>query len=134
MLQFYFLSVSLNALAGYFLFFRSDGENPEPQTGFSMYNETVRLVIGVLSAITGIQKLFFPVQGIPVIGDLVPAIVGIFCGFIFIYNFYKSRSTIEDSEQAEKVSGIILLNKKYIGALALLAAALHFLFPRIPII
>ena len=134
MLQFYFLSVSLNALAGYFFFFRSDSENSGSQTGLSLHNDTVKLVLGILSALTGILKLFSPIQGIPVIGDLVPAITGILCGFILVYEFYKSRSTIDDPEQTEKISRVILFNKKYIGAVALLAAILHFIFPRIPLL
>ena len=135
MLQFYLISVSLNALAGYFLFFRSDGEVSESQTGFSLHNETVKLVVGILSALTGIVKLLSPIQGIAVIGDFLPAITGIFCGFILIYEFYKNRSTIDDdSEQPEKISGIILSNKKYIGAAALISAVLHFIFPRVPLL
>ena len=134
MLQFYFISVSLNALAGYFLFFRSDAEVSESQTGFSLHNETVKLVVGILSALTGILKLLSPIQGIAVIGDFFPAITGILCGFILIYEFYKNRSTIDDSEQPEKVSGIILSNKKYIGAAALIFAVLHFIFPRVPLL
>ena len=135
MLQFYLISVSLNALAGYFLFFHSDSEVSETQTGFSLHNVTVKLIVGILSAITGIVKLLSPIQGIAVIGDFFPAVSGIFCGFILIYEFYKNRSTIdEDSDRPDKVSGIILSNKKYIGAAALIFAVLHFIFPRVPLL
>ena len=130
MLQFYLISVSLNALAGYYLFFRS--EISETQTGLSLHNETVKLIVGILSALTGIVKLLSPIQGIAVIGDFFPAVMGILCGFILIYEFYKNRATIDDAEQEEKVSGIILSNKKYIGAAALIFAVLHFIFPRVP--
>ena len=135
MLQFYFLSVALNAMAGYFLFFRSEDEDPQSQTGFSLHNETVKFSVGVLSALTGLLKLFSPVGGtIPVLGDLIPAISGILCGFILIHEFYKSRTTIEDSEHTEKISGFLLVNRKIIGAIALIASVLHFLFPRVPLL
>ena len=130
MLQFYFLSVSLNAIAGYFLFFGSDDEITDSQALFPLHNDTVKLAIGALSALTGIIKLFSPVGGsIPVLGDLIPAITGILCGFIFIYDYYKSRKTIDDSEHTEKISGFLLLNRKIIGGLAIIASILHFLLP-----
>ena len=130
MLQFYFLSVSLNAITGYLLFFRSEDESTDSQVHFPLHNDTVKLIIGMLSAITGIIKLFSPVGGsIPVLGDLIPALIGILCGFVFIYDFYKSRRTIDDSEHADKISGFLLINRKIIGGMAIVASILHFFLP-----
>ena len=131
MLQFYFLSVSLNALVGYYLFFRND-EGSLSKTGFPLHNETVKISLGVLSALTGIIKLFSPVGGrLPVFGDLIPAIIGILCGFIMIYEFYKGKTTIDDTENTEKITSLLTANSKVFGAIALIVAAIHFLLPRV---
>ena len=135
MLQFYFLSVLLNALAGYLLFFGDDAI-PEFGNGFSLKDESFKFIVGILSALTGLLKLLSPIEGdVPVVGDLIPAIVGLLCGFVLIFEYYRSRSTIgnssEDSVQTEKIRIILLGNRKIIGFAALITAALHFIFPKV---
>ena len=134
MLQFYFLSVFLNALAGYFLFFGENGCICEFKKDFPIQGETCVLITGILSALTGLIKLFSPVAGIPIIGDLIPAITGVLCGFVLLFEYYRRRSSIEDSEHVKKVEGLLVGNKKLLGAAAFIAAVLHFLFPRAPFI
>ena len=135
MLQFYFLSIVLNALAGCLLFF-GDEAIPEFKNGFSLNNESFKFLLGIFTAITGLLKLLSPIEGdVPVVGDLAPAIVGLLCGFILIFEYYRNRSTIEDSngvsEQTEKIRVVLLGNRKIIGFAALIVAALHFIFPRL---
>ena len=135
MLQFYFLSVFLNALAGYLLFFGEEAL-PEFKNGFSLNNETFKFVVGILVALLGLLKLLSPIEGdVPVVGDLIPAIIGLLCGFILIFEYYRSRSTIEDSSgdsgQTEKIKVILLGNRKIIGLAALIVAVLHFIFPKL---
>ena len=130
MLQLYFLSVVLNALAGYILI-AGDGVL-EFKSDFSLKNETTRLVVGILSAITGFMKILSVVEGdVPVIGDLVPAATGFLCGFILLVEYYRSRSSLETQDSKGKIDKILLTNKKIIGTAALIAAALHFLFPKV---
>ncbi|MCL2472845.1 MAG: hypothetical protein FWF26_04120 [Treponema sp.] len=132
MLQFYFLSIVLNALAGYLLFTGDDNNVLELKEGFSMKDETFKLVVGILTAVTGLLKLLSPVEGdIPVIGDIVPAVVGLLAGFLLIFGYYQNRSSIELSEHAEKIDRVLGKNKKIIGVIALIVAALHFLFPKV---
>ena len=131
MLQFYFLSVFFNALAGYFFFFGEEGAR-KLHIDFFSGEETWKLVFGILSAVTGLLKLLSPIEGdLPVIGDLVPAISGIACGIILIFEYYRHRTSVEDTEQTIKIKRIFIDNKNIIGAGAMIAAVLHFLFPRV---
>ena len=136
MLQFYLLSVLMNALAGYILFFGDSGGVLEWRCGFSVKSETYRLVVGILSAFTGLFKLLSSIQGdLPVIGDIVPAVTGVLCGFILIYEYYLNLSVGDDfqqeAENSKKETGFLVANKKLIGAAAMIAAVLHFLFPTV---
>ena len=143
MLQFYFLSVLMNALAGYILFF-GDSSNSSGvldfRCGFSVKSETYRFVVGILTAFTGLFKLLSSIQGdLPLIGDIVPAAAGILCGLILIFEYYRNRSapgdspeySADDSGQPKKIDGFLIANKKLIGAAAMIAAILHFLFPTV---
>ena len=132
MLQFYFLSIFLNALAGYILITGDSGHVLEFKGNFSLMDDTFKLVIGVLSAVTGLLKLLSPIEGdIPVIGDLIPAISGFLAGFVLIFEYYKNRSTIEESENSEKIDRVLVRNKRIIGIVSVTAAVLHFIFPKV---
>ena len=136
MLQFYLLSVLMNALAGYILFFGNSDGVLEWRCGFSVKSETYKLVVGILSAFTGLFKLLSSIQGdLPVIGDIVPAVTGFLCGFILIYEYYSNSSADVDlgqeAEQSKKTDGFLVANKKLIGAAAMIAAILHFRFPTV---
>ena len=132
MLQFYLLSVVLNVLAGYILIAGDNDGVLEFKGGFSLKDETIRLVLGILSLLTGLMKILSVVEGdVPVIGDLFPALTGLLSGFILIFEYYRSRSSVEVSEHSERVDRILVSNKRIIGVAALIAAALHFLFPKV---
>jgi len=139
MLQFYLLSVLMNALAGYILFFGDSSESGgvmEFRCGFSVKTETFRLVVGVLAAFTGLFKFLSSIQGdLPIIGDIVPAAAGFLCGFILILEHYSNSSggaeLDQEPEYGKKTSGFLVANKKLIGAAAMIAAVLHFLFPTV---
>ena len=134
MLQFYFLSVLLNAIAGMILTF-TDKDNPDFVSRVRMpemsYDETFRLVVGILTAITGFFKLLTAIQGdVPVIGDLLPALAGLAGGFTLIYEFYRHRSEVE-TESLPRLVRKFMSCKRYIGMVCLIAAGLHFLFPNV---
>jgi len=132
MLQFYFLSIALNVLAGYILITGDEGGVLEFKSGFSLKDETFRFVVGILSVVTGLLKILSPIEGdVPVVGDLIPAITGLVCGFILIFEYYRNRSSLEASEHTERVDRILVSNKKIIGVAALVVAVLHFLFPKV---
>ncbi|MDR0401290.1 MAG: hypothetical protein LBH51_10185 [Treponema sp.] len=133
MIQFYFLSVLFNAVGGYILF-TNGREGGDSAAGAdirtSLGNETFRLVLGILSAVTGLLKLLSPVEGdIPVVGDIIPAIVGMITGLILLFDYYQGRSFFEEGDS--KMKAIITGNRKWIGFAAMLAAGLHFILPRV---
>ncbi|MDR2136250.1 MAG: hypothetical protein LBO76_06500 [Treponema sp.] len=133
MVQFYFLSILLNAAAGFVLFTNGGGGGAgaiEEEIRFSLQNETFRLILGILGAVTGLLKLLSPVQGdIPVIGDLVPAAAGLVTGFILLFDYYHGRSFFEEGDN--RMTQIITVNRKWIGFAAMIVAALHFIFPQV---
>jgi hypothetical protein len=136
MLPFYFFSIVFNALTGYILAFGKEDADDTAEPGFklSFSNETFRLVLGVGSLVIGFLKLLSPVQGnIPVVGDLVPALTGLASGFILVFEYYRNRSSLE-SEQAEKIEGLIKPHRKIAGFGALGAAVLHFLLYSVPLL
>ena len=135
MLQFYFLSVSLNLLAGYMLFFWDETAASERKSDLPLHNETFILIVGSLSILTGLVKLFSPVGGrLPIIGDLIPSVIGLVCGFILLFGYYQRRTSLDETENTKKIEGLLAGNKKVIGAAAFVAAVLHFLFPGFPLI
>ncbi|MDR0567950.1 MAG: hypothetical protein LBG87_01920 [Spirochaetaceae bacterium] len=119
MIQFYLLSVLCNAAAGYTLI-----SGKEPQNSF-------QLILGVLTAITGIFKLLSAVQGdVPVIGDIVPAGVGLIAGTALLLGYYRNVSSLEPAPEPSLLELFLDGYKKPIGFSAIAAAILHFLFPQ----
>ena len=132
MLQFYFLSIVANALAGYILISGSDDSPLVFKSGFSLKDETFKLGVGIAALVIGLMKILSVVEGdVPVIGDIIPAVAGILSGFILVFEYYRSRTSLEASENVAKVDRLLVANKKVIGIAALIAAVLHFLFPRV---
>ncbi|MDR3249032.1 MAG: hypothetical protein LBT39_09635, partial [Treponema sp.] len=99
MIQFYFLSILFNAVTGFTLFCDDSEDESSVEAGlrFSFRNETFRLILGILTMVIGLLKILSPVQGdIQVVGDLVPALVGLGAGFIVLMGYYQDRSGLED--------------------------------------
>ena len=85
MIQLYFLSVICNALSGYILFSGDEGEIPKNPLNF-LDNPLFHLVLGIISAVTGILKLLSPsMDNILILGDLIPSTAGIIAGFMLIF-------------------------------------------------
>jgi hypothetical protein len=132
MIQLYFLSILLNGLSGYILgFYRDEPElSVANSLRFSLNNSVFRLILGILSAVTGLLKLLSPVEGnIPVLGDILPALLGLAAGFTLVFGYYRERSTVE-SEQVNRLDETIGRYKKWLGFSLLISSVLHFLFPQ----
>jgi hypothetical protein len=132
MMQLYFLSVIANVLAGLVLGADYLGEKFEGYKGFSdIFTEKPAntLLLGVFVFLLGFLKLVFAI-GVPVVGDLFPALIGLFGGFILIFDYYKDRSTVESSS-VESMNEFFTKFKPNIGALAIAVALLHFFLPRV---
>lgn len=130
MIQFYLLSVLLNALTGFvILFAERDDERAPGKIPDVLYDETFRLVLGTLTGVVGFFKFLTVVRGdVPVVGDLLPALGGLLGAFILLYEFYKSRNEFTEEGLSPMVRSVVLA-KKYIGIACIAVAILHFLFP-----
>jgi len=133
MIQIYFLSIFFNVVAGYFLISGGDDglENRSRLSLAPVKDETFKLILGILAIVTGLLKLLSPVEGdVPLIGDILPAAAGFASGIILMFEFYKSRSMDEVEGDASNFISVMSRNKKIVGFAVIVAAALHFLFPR----
>lgn len=156
MLQFYFLSILLNIIAGFILIYseepafssensteeKSDTEdsakNDETKPSKKFLNgslfledQNFRLIIAILSGIVGIMKLLSTVQNdIPFIGDLIPAIAGFASCFTLLLDYYSSKSKI-GLTLPSILNTIFISGRKYLGIFCIIAGILHFIFPRV---
>ena len=131
MVQLYFLSILCNGLSGYILFAGNDGDSYEKDSKSVFNNPTFHLVLGILSAVTGLLKLLSPMY-IPVVGDLIPAAAGLTAGLILIFGMYRQNSSdnISGYEGSLNQAGANLLKfRKSIGIAFMVIALAHFLFP-----
>ena len=131
MIQLYFLSILCNGLCGYLLFAGSAEEEQEiAKARLSLNNPTVHLVLGIISAVTGVLKLIDPIKYI-FFGDFFPAVAGIVGGFVLIFGLYR-QNTFAMSESHRTLDGlaVTLLNlRRPIGLVLIAVAVLHFIFP-----
>ncbi len=172
MLQFYFLSILLNLLAGLIFIYAvnagessgslpSDPENlsgedssdplafdddigsssdSSPKEKASSFKSLARpffgdknlqLVVGILSVLTALMKLLSPIQfDIAIIGDLVPALAGFAAGAVLLLDWYQERSDVE-IPLPEPLQNFYVGGRKYLGIFCIIAAVLHFIFPRV---
>jgi hypothetical protein len=136
--QLFFLSIVFNGLAG-FLFVFADlgsGDSADESAKFSPIGSGFRLIIGILTVVTGILKLLLPMgrggeTGLPLLGDFVPALAGLGAGFMLIFGFYRERSShVDNEEKINRFGETALHYKKAVGIALLAVALLHFLFPK----
>jgi len=131
MVQLYFLSILCNSLSGYLLFTGTEDQDVE-KSRFSLNNPTFHLVLGIISAVTGVLKLLSPIgEKQFFFGDLVPATAGIIAGFLLIFGIYRQDTySLSESHKSLDSFAINLLKiRKPLGLGLLGVAVLHFIFP-----
>lgn len=145
MIQFYFLSVLVNACAGCVLFFGFPREGEASSGGeggglreslFPPFarNETFRFALGIAAVAVGVLKLLSPIKDdVPFFGDIFPAVAGMLAGFALMYEHVRMKDVSEKVGRNEYIKKL-LDYKTYIGIVAMVAAALHFLFPAVVVI
>ena len=89
-----------------------------------------RLVLGLFAFVVGFLKLIFVFGSVAVLGDFLPAISGMVLGFILILYFYLDRASLK-TEGLGKMEEIFINNAGIFGAVSLLLAFVHLLFPAI---
>ena len=142
MVQFYFLSVLMNLIAGLVLVYgldltKASEEEVSGGKGFiasaGLNGHTARLVIGIASLVVAVMKILSVFRkDLPVIGDLLPVAAGLAGGFSLLVEYFKVRS--ESVDVPESVQKIFIDSRKYIGILCLAASVLHFVLPQVPLL
>ncbi|MCL2174535.1 MAG: hypothetical protein FWB73_00680 [Treponema sp.] len=131
MIQLYLLSILCNGLSGYLLF---TGSESDGDTGsfprFPVNNPSIFLILGIISIVTGFLKLLSPsLDGILILGDLLPAAGGIIAGLMLIFGIYRQNTAARQGE-LDRIGVSLLAFKKPIGLGLLIIALVHFLFPK----
>jgi hypothetical protein len=138
MLQLYLMSVVLNGIAGFWFIFGEIGESDsvEKSMKFSFFGSGFRLILGILTALIGILKLFLPVKsvsagtGIPILGDFLPALMGIAGGLILLFGFYREHKTVYNGENdLDRIGDAFIRYRKVTGFTLIVISVLHFIFP-----
>ncbi|MBP5442582.1 MAG: hypothetical protein J6Y60_05020 [Treponema sp.] len=154
--QFYCLSVVMNVMAALILMYGIDftrenaGNLPETVEKKSSRKSTrttvkekkelsidsnllnkksFRLIVGIAVVVVGLMKVLSVYEGIPIIGDLLPAVAGLAGGASILLEYYVTSTSSDDFELADNVKAVFIDSRKYIGVLCLVAAVLHFVFP-----
>ena len=136
MIQLYFLSILCNSLSGYILFAGDDNNTGTSGNRLQFLTEipTFHLVLGILCTVTGFLKFLSPtMDGILLLGDLVPAASGIAAGLLMIFGIYRkgASSTSSSAEgQLDRLGANLLRFRKSVGLGLIGTAIIHFLFPQ----
>jgi hypothetical protein len=138
MLQFYFLSVIANFLAGAAL--SSDWFSRKipglAGLGNAFSGRRGRMAIGLSSIFVGVATLFVPVNTPIILGDLFPSLAGMIMGVALLFEVFKQDAVFpaERGEKNDKVERLPVAYRTALGILGLAAAVLHFFLPERPII
>jgi hypothetical protein len=130
MLQFYFLSILSNVLAGVALTAEYlAGRFP----GFAPFRDLLsrrayRASVGVLAAAVGFLKLLIrsSATDVPVAGDLIPALAGMAMGASLVLHVAREKADLSPLGRLERAA---LAYRVPLGFVGIVAAILHFLLP-----
>jgi hypothetical protein len=141
--QFYLLSVVSTVVAGLALSSEYLGKKGDFFASFRFLrrSRSIQITTGLITAVIGVLKLIFrsPGERVVVVGDLLPAAVGIILGIILIGEAFrqhpKTEPEIPETEpvekSVEKVTKAIMPYRVPVGIAGIVVGLLHFLFPRI---
>ncbi|UCF97686.1 MAG: hypothetical protein JSV89_21335 [Spirochaetaceae bacterium] len=132
MLQFYFLSIFANILAGLTL---TSDYFAEKFKGFLPFQElfsknNVKTTIGIFAFVVGFLKLLIRSNpaDVPVVGDLLPALAGLVMGAGLILGIIRERGTVS-AEKVDNLEKTVMTYRVPLGIAGLVIGALHFLVP-----
>ncbi len=133
MLQFYFLSIVTNFLAGLSLASdwiaqRIPGLSSLPK---ALSGRTVKLISGLSSLLVGFATLFVPVEGPLIIGDLFPSVMGMAMGIALLFEVFRQEAVLP-AERSDKQERLPVGYRTTVGMLGIAAAILHFFLPERP--
>jgi hypothetical protein len=130
MLQFYFLSIFANILAGLTLTSEYFAEKFKAFLPFKelFSKKNVKTTIGIAAFVVGFLKLLLPVQTV-VVGDLLPALAGLAMGAGLILGILRERANVS-AETVDNLEKTVMTYRVPLGISGLVISALHFLLPR----
>ena len=133
MLQFYFLSVAANFLAGATLSADWMSDRFPSLAGIlgALSARRARMITGLAALLVGLGTLFVPAAPPLILGDLFPSVVGIAVGIALLFEVLKQEALFP-GEQAARDDRIVKAPVAYrtaLGAFAFAAAILHFFLP-----
>ncbi|EEV20507.1 hypothetical protein E4N71_09070 [Treponema vincentii] len=129
MLPFYYLSVTTNLMMGGILIL-SAKDKEEFNIKYPLLNDpTFLLVLLIFSGISAVFKLLSPVGGsVPLVGDIIPALSGLFGGVVFFDRWLKAS---ENQMTLPPFLAPILNFEQPIGIFCLFAGITHLLFSQV---
>ena len=130
MMQFYFLSIFANVLAGLTLMSDYFAERFKAFLPFKdlFAKKNVKTAIGISAFVIGFLKILLPVQTV-VVGDLLPALAGLAMGAGLILGLLRERTKVS-AETVDNLEKTVMTYRVPLGIAGLVVSALHFLLPR----
>jgi hypothetical protein len=130
MMQFYFLSILANILAGLTLLSDYFAERFKVFLPFKdlFAKKNVKTAIGIAAFVIGFVKILLPVQTV-VVGDLLPALAGLAMGAGLILGLLRERTKVS-AETVDNLEKTVMTYRVPLGIAGLVISALHFLLPR----
>ncbi|MBN2551399.1 MAG: hypothetical protein JXB06_01460 [Spirochaetales bacterium] len=132
MLQFYFLSIFANILAGLTL---TSDYLAEKFKAFLPFRElfsknNVKTTIGIFAFVVGFLKLLIRSNptDVPVVGDFLPAAAGLAMGAGLILGIIRERTAVS-AETVDNLEKTVMTYRVPLGITGLVISALHFLVP-----
>ncbi len=133
MLQFYFLSVAANFLAGTALSadWMSEKFRSLAPILDALSARRARMIIGLAALLVGLGTLFVPAGGHMIIGDLFPSAVGMAAGIALLFEVIRQETFFpaEPPPGEDHAGRAPRAWRTALGAFAYAAAILHFFLP-----
>lgn len=149
MVQFYFLSVFVNLLAGCILFFKANTvlqkeasseedisflEEKEPSFAKIFAPDSFffagifRMVLGIVAVLVAFLVLISPYGGVFLFGDLVPAVILLAAGVALLIDYYIENSDTE-LKLPELLEFLLIDCRRYLGLICMIVGIIHFILP-----
>jgi hypothetical protein len=133
MLQFYFLSVAANFLAGATLSADWMSDRFSSLAGLlgALSGRRARMITGLASLLVGVGTLFVPAGPPLILGDLFPSVVGMAIGVALLFEVLRQEALFpgEPAARDDRIVKVPVAYRTALGAFGFAAAILHFFLP-----